>query len=154
MARQKSFCGMRIPWRPRIASRIGASTSNEIVVRLWARMRGSIGGNAWPEPNRRPVKAARPRVAEIPQHNAADAMNRYPRNGCLLGEELFESVGIKSDHHFFADHQGWCRAALVGVDKILDGLRILANITFFEHNPFLRKVAFGPCARWSARLGE
>ena len=100
------------------------------------------------------MKAARPSVAEIPQHSAADAINRYPRIGCLVGEEFFESVGIKSDHHFFADHQRRCGAALVFVDEVLNSLRILADIAFFVWNAFLRKVALGPRTRWSARLRE
>ncbi len=113
-ARQKSRCGRVIPDRPRNASSIGTNTSNDMVVRLWARMSGSIDPKAWPEANNFPVNAARPSVAEIPQHNAAEAMNKYPRTGCLL-EELFELFGVKSDHHFVADHQRGCRAALVFV---------------------------------------
>ena len=100
------------------------------------------------------MNAARPSVAETPQHNAADAINKYPRIGCLLGEELFKSVGVKSDHHFFADHQRGCRAALIFVDKIFDGQRILADVPFLKLDPFLRKVAFGPMAWRSARLRE
>jgi len=61
-------------------------------------------------------------------------------------------LGVKSDHHFVADHQRGCRAALVFVHKIFDRLRVAADVTFFEIDSFLRKVAFGPCARWSARL--
>lgn len=113
-----------------------------------------MGGSACPEANRRPVNAARPNVAETPQQNAADAINKYPRNGRLFGEELFKSVGVKSDHHFFADHQCGCRAALIGVNEILNCLRILADVAFCVGDSFLRKVAFGPCARRSAWLCE
>ncbi len=74
--------------------------------------------------------------------------------GCLFGEKLVEALGVKSNHHFFADHQRGCRAALVGVYEILHGLRIPADVTFFKCDPFLRKVAFGPIARRSTRLGK
>ena len=74
--------------------------------------------------------------------------------GCLFGEKLVEALGVKSNHHFVADHQSGCRAALVGVDEILNCLRISADITFLKCDPFLRKVAFGPGARRSTRLGE
>jgi hypothetical protein len=137
---------------PRSANRMGASTSSDNVVRVWARMSGLTGARGRPELNRRPVKAARPSVAEMPQQSAAEAMKKYPRTGCLFGHELFEAVGVKSDHHFFADHQGRRRAALVFVNEIVDCLRISADITFFVGNPFLRKVALGPIAGWSARL--
>jgi len=40
------------------------------------------------------------------------------------------------------------------MDEILDGLWISTDIAFFKAKPFLRKVAFGPSARWSARLGK
>jgi len=77
---------------------------NEMVVRLWARIKGWIGGSA-PPGNSRPVNAALPRVAEIPQQSVAAAIKMYPRTGCfLLGKELVESFGVKSDHHLFADH--------------------------------------------------
>lgn len=115
-------------------------------------MSGSIGGSACPELNSLPVNAARPKVADMPQHNAADAMNRYPRSGFLFGEQLVESLGVKSDHHFFADHQRGCRAALVGVNEILNGFWIPADISFLVRDPFLRKVALGPGTRWSAWL--
>ena len=141
-----------MPLRPLIARRIGTSTNNEIVVRLWASISGLIGGSACPELNRRPVNAARPRVAEIPQQSAAEAMKRYPRMGCLFGDELFNSVGVKSDHHFFANHQCRCRAALIFVNQIFDCLGILTDIPFLKFNPFLRKVAFGPMTRRSTRL--
>src|SRR4051794_6439306 len=154
IARQNSERERRMAPTPRIARRMGAKTKREIVVRVCARISGSMGDKARPEPNRRPVKAARPRVAEIPQHSAAEAMKRYPRTGCLFGHELFESVGVKSDHHFFADHQSGRRAALIFVNEILDGLWISADITFLVGDPFLRKVALGPVARWSARLCE
>lgn len=113
-----------------------------------------MGGRACPEVNRRPVNAARPRVAEIPQQSAAEAMNRYPRIGCLFGEELFDSVGVKSNHHFVADHQRGCRAALIFVNQIFDSLRILTDVPLLKLEPFLRKVAFGPMTRWSTRLCE
>src|ERR1035438_9142912 len=58
------------------SSTIGRSISNAIVVRLWARMRGSIGRRAWPPAKSLPVKTARPKVAENPQKNVAAAMKR------------------------------------------------------------------------------
>ena len=74
--------------------------------------------------------------------------------GWLFREKLVEAFGVKSNHHFFADHQRGCRAALVGVYEIFYGLWISADVTLFKFDPFLRKVAFGPRARRSTRLGE
>lgn len=50
-----------------------------MVVRLWARISGSIG-RIFPAPSfRTPVNTARPNAAEIPQNSVASAMNMYPR---------------------------------------------------------------------------
>ncbi len=51
-------------------------------MRVCERISGSIGRSA-AEPNGSlPVKTARPRAAETPQRNAAEAMKKYPRRGC------------------------------------------------------------------------
>jgi hypothetical protein len=81
-------------------------------------------------------------------------MKRYPRMGCLFGEEFFKAVGIESDHHFFANHQSWCRAALIDVDQFSDSFSVPAHVSFYELIAFLRKVALGPVARRSAGLRE
>ena len=144
---------MVIPDLRLVRNRIGARTKKEIVVRLCARISGSVGGSASPEPNKRPVNAARPSAAEIAQHSAAAAMNMYPRTACLwLVENLVESLWVKSDHHLFANNQCWCGAAIVFVEKVLDSLRIAADITVFERNSSLREVGLRPRAGWSARL--
>src|SRR5271163_2332617 len=66
---------------PRRPMRMGSRTSSENVVRVCERMSGTIGCRASPLSGSFPVKTARPRAAETPQRNAAEAMNKYPRRG-------------------------------------------------------------------------
>ena len=126
----------------------------EKVVRLCARMRGSIGGHACALGKRRPVNTARPRLAEIPQKNVAPAMYKYPRSGCLAGKHLVEALGIESHHHLVSHHHGRRRAALVLVHQLLHRLRITAYILVFELDTSLREVGRYNVAGRSAGLRE
>jgi len=56
------------------SSRQSRKIRNANVVRLCERIRGSMGCSASPPGSRRPVKAARPKVAAMPHNKAAVAM--------------------------------------------------------------------------------
>jgi len=53
-----------------------SSTSRENVVRVCERISGSIGRSAVAPKGSFPVKTARPRTAQTPQQNAAEAMKK------------------------------------------------------------------------------
>src|SRR5512143_376510 len=139
--------------RPRKASSSGPSTSNENVVRVWARMRGSMGLTE--PPNSFPLKTSLPRVAAMPQQNAAPAMARYPRSGCRsAGKGLVDLFRIEPDQYLVADDDGGRGAALVGLHQLTHRREVAAHVSVFELDPSLREVGFGRIARRSARLAE
>ena len=75
--------------------------------------------------------------------------------GCgLTGEEFVKSLGIETDHHLIAHHQGRCGVAVILVHQFVDRLRVAADVALLEFNPSLREVGFRRPAGRSAGLGE
>lgn len=67
---------------PRRTVSIGNKTRSENEVLVCDRIKGSIGCRLCPVKGSLPVNTARPKAADTPHKNAADAINKYPRSGC------------------------------------------------------------------------
>jgi len=59
-----------------VSNSSGARINNAIVLRLCARISGSMGRSTCAPPENRPVNIARPIAADSPQQNVAAAINR------------------------------------------------------------------------------
>ncbi len=70
---------------------MGARISSAMVLRLWARIRGSMARRTWPPPESLPVNMARPMVAENPQKNVAAAMKQVTAGGMIQWKWLVVS---------------------------------------------------------------
>jgi hypothetical protein len=79
--------------QPRAVTRIGSKTRSENVARACESMSGSMG-RRFALRDSFPVKAARPKAAQIPQRNVAAAMKKYPRSGCSVRGLSLTELGM------------------------------------------------------------
>jgi len=71
-----------------------------------------------------------------------------------VGDQRIDFGAIKADDHLVADHDGGGAPALILFNQILQGGRILGDVTLDEVHTFLRKILFRRMARASAVGGE
>src|SRR5438128_1962070 len=72
----------------------------------------------------------------------------------VVFEKVVETVGVESNHHLFAGHQCRRGAALILINQILEGVRVTADVAFFEFDTPSREVSLYRVAGRSARLSK
>ena len=126
-----------------------------MVVRLCARISGSMGRKLSPPGMKRPVNTALPMLAEMPHRNVAAPLYAHPRTGCfLLSKKLVQSFRIESHHHIVADDDSRRGTAAIFINEVLNSGGILTDVAVLECYASRREVRRGDLARRSARLRE
>ena len=107
------------------------------MVRVCVMTRGEM--ISFPE-NRLPLKMAFPKVAAAPQHNAAEAMKKYPRHGCAFArlergaavpsstrsvcKHFVKPFRIETDHDLAINNNGGGGTAVIGAHQLKNRLLV------------------------------
>src|SRR5437660_5316803 len=120
--------------------------------------------------NRLPLKIASPKVAAAPQHNAAEAMKKYPRHGCAFAgleggaavpistrsvcKHFVKPFRIKTDHDLIINNNGGGGTAVMGAHQLKNRLLVHRHVFHFKFNSSRREEGLCRAAWRSTRLAE